>query len=175
MIFPGKATFPIWPPKAIADEILHRAKSFLGPPQLLTTYKAFVHSLMEYCSPLWAGALASHLSWLHAVETKALRIIGICHDEAECLGLSFSHCRQVGGLSVFCHLISGLAPPCSVCDTSPSPLPLPIFPQGAQGPPANPSGKTTKITAHLHPFIPVFPRLWNKLSHSLQSHSSSRS
>ena len=32
--------------------ILHRAKSFLGPPELLTTYKAFVCSLMEYCSPL---------------------------------------------------------------------------------------------------------------------------
>ena len=25
--------------------------------------------IMEYCSPLWAGALASHLSRLHAMET----------------------------------------------------------------------------------------------------------
>ncbi len=32
--------------------ILHRAKSFLGTPELLTAYKAFVCSLMEYCSPL---------------------------------------------------------------------------------------------------------------------------
>ena len=32
--------------------ILHRAKSFLGPPELLTTYKAFVCSLMEYCFSL---------------------------------------------------------------------------------------------------------------------------
>ena len=55
--------------------ILHRAKSFLGTPELLTTYKAFIHSLMEYCSPLWVGAPASHLSRLHAVETKAFRII----------------------------------------------------------------------------------------------------
>ena len=29
--------------------ILRCAKSFLGPPKLLTTYKAFVRSLMEYC------------------------------------------------------------------------------------------------------------------------------
>ena len=57
--------------------ILRRAKSFLGPPELLTTYKAFGYSLMEYCSPLWAGAPASHLSRLHAVESKAFRIIGI--------------------------------------------------------------------------------------------------
>ena len=55
--------------------ILPRAKSFLGPPELLTMYKAFVRSLMEYCSPLWAGAPAFHLSRLHAMETKAFRII----------------------------------------------------------------------------------------------------
>ena len=91
--------------------ILHRAKSFLGPPELLTTNKAFVRSLMEYCSPIWAGAPASHLSRLHAVETKAFRIIGISCDEAESLGLSLSHRRQVGGLSVFYHLLSGLDPP----------------------------------------------------------------
>ena len=41
--------------------ILHCAKTFLGPPELLTTYKAFVHRLMENCAPLWAGAPASHL------------------------------------------------------------------------------------------------------------------
>ena len=91
--------------------ILHCAKSFLGPPELLTTYKAFVHSLMEYCSPLWAGVPASHLSRLHAVETKAFRIIGISSDKAESLGLSLSHRRQVGGLSVLYHLLSGVAPP----------------------------------------------------------------
>ena len=55
--------------------IRHRAKSFLGPPELLTTNKAFVRSLMEYCSPLWAGAPVSHLSRLHAVETKAFLVV----------------------------------------------------------------------------------------------------
>ena len=38
-------------------------------------HKAFIHSLMEYCSPLWAGAPASHLAQLDAVETKAIKII----------------------------------------------------------------------------------------------------
>ena len=56
-------------------------------------------TLMEYCSPIWAGAPASHLSRFHAVETKAFRIVGISRDEAESLGLSLSHHRQVGGLS----------------------------------------------------------------------------
>ena len=65
---------------------------------------------MEYCSPLWAGAPSSHLSRLDAVETKAFRIIGISHDEAEPLGLSLSHHRQVGGLSVIYCLLSGFAP-----------------------------------------------------------------
>ena len=66
---------------------------------------------MEYGIPLWAGAPTSHLSQLYAVETKAFRIIGISRDEAESLGLSLSQRRQVGGLSVFYSLLSGLTPP----------------------------------------------------------------
>ena len=87
---------------------------------------------MVYCSPLWAGAPASHLSWLHAVETKEFQIIGIFRDEAETLGLSLSPRRQVGGLSVFHSLLSGLAPLLCV-RFGPT-----IFPQGAQGPPTTP-------------------------------------
>ena len=37
--------------------ILCCAKSFLGQLELLATDKTFVHSMMEYCSRLWAGAL----------------------------------------------------------------------------------------------------------------------
>ena len=95
--------------------ILRCAKSFLGPPELLTIYKAFVRSLMEYYSSLWAGAPTSHLSQLHAVENKAFRIIGMSRDEAESLGLSLSHRRQVSGLSVFYCLLSGLTPFPMVC------------------------------------------------------------
>ena len=42
--------------KLSSNGVLHCAKSFLGTPELLTTYKAFIRSLMEYCSPLQAGA-----------------------------------------------------------------------------------------------------------------------
>ena len=91
--------------------ILHRAKSFLGPPELLTTCKAFVVSLMGYCSLLWAGAPASHLSQLHTVETKAFQFIGISCDEAVSLGLSLSQRRLVAGLYVFYRLLSSLAHP----------------------------------------------------------------
>ena len=84
---------------------------------------------MEYCSPLWAGAPDSHLSRLDAVETKDFRIIGISRDEAESLGLSLSHRRLVGGLSVFYRLLSSLAPLLSLRFVPTT------FPQGAQGPP----------------------------------------
>ncbi len=47
--------------------VLRRAKSFLGTTDLLTTYKTFIRSLMDYCSPLSAGAPAWHLAWLYAV------------------------------------------------------------------------------------------------------------
>ena len=38
--------------------ILHHIKAFLGTPELLFTCKAFIPSLMEYCSPLCAGSPA---------------------------------------------------------------------------------------------------------------------
>ena len=134
--------------------ILRRAKSFLGPPELLTTYKAFVCSLMEYCSPLWAGAPASHLSRLYVVETKAFRIIGISRGEAESLGLSLSHRRQVSGLSVFHCLLSGLAPL--------SAMSCPYFRRALKVCQQSPSGKTTKITNYCSPSLfhsSVFPPL----------------
>ena len=53
---------------------------------------------MEYCSPLCVGAAASHFALLDAIETKAFKIIGMSHDEAESMGQSFSHSRQFGGL-----------------------------------------------------------------------------
>ena len=64
----------------------------LGESELLTTDRAFVHSLMEYCSPFWGGAPASHL----ALENKALLLL--------------LHHRQVGGASVFYNLLFGLTP-----------------------------------------------------------------
>ena len=38
---------------------------------------------------------------LNAMETRAFKIIGISRDEAESMGLSLRHRRQVGGLFVF--------------------------------------------------------------------------
>ena len=106
---------------------------------------------MEYCSPFLAGAPASHLSWLHVVETKAFEIIGISRDEA--VGLSLPHRRQVGGLSVFHHHLSGLASSalsvicpahisagCSRSASNPLLVKLP----------------KSRMTAHLHSFIPLF-------------------
>ena len=45
--------------------------------ELLTTYKTFICSLMQYCFSLWGGAPAPHLARLHAVEAKAFRIRSI--------------------------------------------------------------------------------------------------
>ena len=78
MIFLGQTTFQNWPPKPSRQlDIRHSTKSFLGTPEPRSIYKTFICSLMEYCSPLWAGSPASHLSQLYAVETKAFKIIGI--------------------------------------------------------------------------------------------------
>ena len=88
--------------------IIRRAKSFLGTLELLSTYNAFICSTMEDCSPIWAGSPASHPAQIDAMETKAFKIIGFSHDEAESMGLSLLHRREVCGLSVLYHLLSGL-------------------------------------------------------------------
>ena len=127
--------------------ILGHAKSFLGPPQHLTTDIALGCSLMEYCSPLWAGAPALHLSRLCAVETKAFRIIGISHDEAESLS---SHSLTAGRSVIFqfSTISSLVSPPCSVCDMSP-----PFFRRALKVRQQPPSGKTSKITNHCSPLL----------------------
>ena len=110
---------------------------------------------MEYCSPLWDGAPASHLSRLPAVETKAFRIIGISPNEAESLGLSLSHRRQVNGLSVFYRFLSGLVPPVlsAIC-------PVPHISAGSTRSAINlllVKLPKSRITAHRHSLIPLFP------------------
>ena len=90
--------------------ILHCTKSFLRTPELLSTNKAFICSLMEYFSPIWTGSPASHLAQLDASEANAFKIIGLPRAEAEAMGLSLRHHRQVGGLSVFDCLLAGLVP-----------------------------------------------------------------
>uniref|UniRef100_A0A8C4Q7D4 Uncharacterized protein n=1 Tax=Eptatretus burgeri TaxID=7764 RepID=A0A8C4Q7D4_EPTBU len=116
--------------------ILHRAESFLGTPEFLTTYKAFVCSLMEYCSPLWGGAPASHLSRFHTVETKAFRVIGISRYEAESLCLSLSPqtglvvCLSSTRITAHLHsFIPLFSPPSEQTSTLSS---IPLFPQGLQ-------------------------------------------
>ena len=55
--------------------ILRRTKSLFDTPELLSTYTAFIRSLMEYCSPLWAGSPASHLAQLDARKPRPSRLL----------------------------------------------------------------------------------------------------
>ena len=111
------------------------------------TYKVFFCSRMEYCSPLLTGAPASHLSRLHAVETKAFSIIGIDRDEAESLA---SHTLTAGRSVVFLSsTVSSLVSP-----TAPT-----YFHRALKVYQQPPSGKTMKIANHCS----SFSRLWNKL------------
>ena len=88
---------------------------------------------MEYFSPIWTGSPASHLAQLDASEANAFKIIGLPRAEAEAMGLSLRHHRQVGGLSVFDHLLSGLAPTALFVL---SPLHPPRILQGYRAPPS---------------------------------------
>ena len=151
--------------------ILHHIDFLLGTPEFRSTYKAFICSLMKYCSPLWAGTPASHLTLLDAVETKAFRIIGSSRDEAESLGLSLCHCRQVGALCRLLPLFSSLP----LCPLHALSLPTPEVSAGHTWTTSNPflvKLPKSRTTAHLNSFVPIFFCLWNQLPDSLQSHSS---
>ena len=93
----------------------------------------------------------------------------ISHGEAESLVLSLS--PTAGRLAVFLSstISSPVSPPLLVCDMSPH-----IY-TGRSRSANNPLQvklPKSRITAHLHSFIPLFSRLWNKLPHSILSHSS---
>jgi len=103
------------------------AKSFLVKPEILSTYKAFFCSFMEYCSPL---------AQINTTVIKAFNIIGIACNEAESMGRSLFHHAQVGGLSVFYRHLSGLASSAlsMLCLSTPSHTPM--FLQVTHGPPS---------------------------------------
>ena len=137
--------------------------------ELLTRCKPFICRLIEYCSPLCAGAPASNFSRLHAVETKAFRIIGISRGEAVfgCLGVSLwvSRCLSLS-LWSFCILPSPLRP-------CPSALPV-IYPShisvGCSRSASHPllvKLPKSRITAHLHSFILLFFPSFGTNSHTL--------
>ena len=64
---------------------------------------------MEYCFPLWAATQASLLAQLDAVETKAFKINGISHVEAESGLITFPISDRLV-VSVLYHLLSGIVP-----------------------------------------------------------------
>ena len=108
---------------------------------------------MEHCS-LWAGSPSSHLAQLDTVETKAFKIIGISHDEAESVGLSLRHYQQVDGLCMLPPLFWS----CTLCHLH-ALSPLPLLPTSSgiciahvihQQPP---SGETPKIQNHCSPLL----------------------
>ena len=103
--------------------------------------------------PLWAGAPASHLSRLHAVEIKVVRVIGISRNEAESWGLSLS--PQAGRWS-FSLLTSPLRPRNPLLCLRYVP---PYFRSALKIRQQPPSGKTAKIKNHCSPSLfscPIF-------------------
>ena len=113
---------------------------------------------MECDSPIWAGMPASYLSLLHSLASKALKIIGIFHSEANTQSLLLSHHRQVGGLSILCRLFSNIASSA-----------LSVLWLSAATPECTCSSNNSLLvkltqtmpTAHLNSFIPHFSHLWN--------------
>ena len=89
---------------------LRHAKAFLCTPELLSTNNAFIRSLMECCSPLWAIVPPPH-TWFSLTSSKPIPSKSL-ESSARKLSLWANHLGIANMLvvSVFFCLLSGLAP-----------------------------------------------------------------
>ena len=88
--------------------LLRRAATVLNPVSRLVIYKSHIRSQMEYCCPLWMGADTVLLRKLDAIQSKAVRIIGV---KSVCVNLqSLGHRRSVAALCVMHRLVQKIAP-----------------------------------------------------------------
>lgn len=148
IIFFGQTIFTRWLPKPDAD---------WASLIMQDSFKTFIRSLVEYCSPLWASGPASRFALIDAVESKGFKIIWISHDEPECLGLLHSHHRQIGCLYSTASFVV-LHPLHSLSLSPPWLCPSQVS-AGCKRSPRNPLlAKLLKstLTVHLHSFAPLF-------------------
>lgn len=94
---------------------LLRCSKILPPSALLMTYKNFVRSTMEYCSPVWSGGPKTDLSVLDKIQRRAMWACCVDPDNHKlCLQLGvrpLSHRRTIASLCLLYRIITGKAPP----------------------------------------------------------------
>ena len=128
---------------------------------------------MEYCCPLWAGSLSSHLAQLDARKRRPLRLL-----ESTMMNLSqwvyhFTIAdRSVASLSSTDSflVLHTLLFPCFV--PAPSPHQVSAGLAWSTIDPILVKLPKSQITINLHSFVALFSCLWNQFPHPLQSHSS---
>ena len=108
---------------------LYRARQYLPPTVMLYLYKSTIRPVMEYCCHIWTGAPTCHLSLLDG------------HDLASSLE-SLSLHRSVASLSLFYRYYNGR------CSKG---LSLVV-------PPNRTFGRTTRFSAHSHPYTVSVPK-----------------
>ena len=94
--------------------ILCHALSFLGTPELLSTYMAFIYSFKKYCDPLWAvdtKSLAQFLLNLMPLKSRPAWSLESTTKKVNLWEYHFHNPdRPVFFFSIFYHLHSRLAP-----------------------------------------------------------------
>ena len=106
---------------------------------MLYLYKSTIRPVMEYCCHIWAGAPACHLSLLDGIQRRIPNLVG--HDLASSLE-SLSLRRSVAPLSLFYRYYNGR------CSKGHSLV----------GPPNRTFGRTTRFSAHSHPYTVSVPK-----------------
>ena len=65
-----------WGSYIISIEALIRSIKFLSPEVALYLYKSTIHSCMEYCCHVWAGAPSCYLELLDKLQKRICRTVG---------------------------------------------------------------------------------------------------
>ena len=114
---------------------------FLSPDVALYLYESTIHSCMEYCCHMWAGAPSCYLDFLDKLQKQICRIVG------SSLAASLeplAHCRNVASLSLLYRYYFGR------CSSELAQLvPLPFS-----------GGRSTRYSERLHDFSVTIPRFY---------------
>ena len=79
-------------------EVLIDSITFLSPEVVLYLYRSTIHTCMEYCCHVWAGAPSSYLELLDKLQKQ------ICRTVSPSLAVSLeplAHSQNVASLSLF--------------------------------------------------------------------------
>ena len=139
--------------------LLRRQSPFLSESARYHVWIACMRPVMEYCSPIFAGAPAGLLDSMERLQRRAARLFP---SKAHLLD-PISIRREVAGLSQLHRIVHGTAPSMVRNLIKPVPFTNLRTTRGSESGMGILNVPASRTTAHRQSFLPYFVRSWNKL------------